>query len=285
MKVLYISLGVPDYLCDTLMHGLYNLLGNDLTHSDDYEIMYRDYGDTSALYGKGFTVWGLLPDKLSDNSYIIDKIKNRYFDFVIYGSIVRCRDYLDMVLQHYPRTRIAFVNGEDDNSISHTEYGVPVFKRELTRKVAGVFPVSFSIPVEKTIDQLSITDKIKKLADYRPGSTSSYTYNTEEAYYNGYKEAQFGLTHKKAGWDCMRHYEILANGCLPYFPDLKDCPSLTMVNFPKQQILLGNELYEQDNLDEGRYEELLNEVFTYTKDNLTTVSAAKYMLDTLTKLN
>ena len=33
-------------------------------------------------------------------------------------------------------------------------------------------------------------------------------------------QAWFALTRPKGGWDCLRHYEILAAGTLPYFLDL-----------------------------------------------------------------
>ena len=32
-------------------------------------------------------------------------------------------------------------------------------------------------------------------------------------------ESYFGSTKKKAGWDCMRHYEIVASGAVPFFDE------------------------------------------------------------------
>jgi hypothetical protein len=29
---------------------------------------------------------------------------------------------------------------------------------------------------------------------------------------------------KKGGWDCLRHYEIIGNGCMPYFENIEKCP-------------------------------------------------------------
>ena len=40
--------------------------------------------------------------------------------------------------------------------------------------------------------------------------------------------------YKKAGWDCYRHYELLMNGCLPFFLDINDCPELTCRSLPKK---------------------------------------------------
>jgi len=60
-----------DYQCDVLMHGLYYLLGSDLTHSYTYEFMYKQHTTPEILqniYGRGFTVYGNLPEYLNDNS-------------------------------------------------------------------------------------------------------------------------------------------------------------------------------------------------------------------------
>jgi hypothetical protein len=35
----------------------------------------------------------------------------------------------------------------------------------------------------------------------------------------------FAFTHKRGGWDCMRHYEILASGCVPYMADIQTLDS------------------------------------------------------------
>ena len=42
----------------------------------------------------------------------------------------------------------------------------------------------------------------------------------------------------------MRHYEIMANGCIPYFPNIEQCPPNTMALLPKHLIIEGNKLYE-----------------------------------------
>ena len=47
------------------------------------------------------------------------------------------------------------------------------------------------------------------------------------------RHAMFGVTRSKAGWDCMRHLEIMAAGCIPFFTDLDELPSLTMQLYPK----------------------------------------------------
>ena len=93
-----------------------------------------------------------------------------------------------------------------------------------------LYPISFSIPEEKIITY--IPTKTKILSDLIPGKISTYIYNNEEDYYNEYRKSFFAITIKKAGWDCMRHYEILANGCITVFIDIENCPVYTMVSLP-----------------------------------------------------
>jgi len=47
----------------------------------------------------------------------------------------------------------------------------------------------------------------------------------EAEYKRDYRKAMFGVTRKKAGWDCMRHYEILASGAVPLFLDIQSAPA------------------------------------------------------------
>jgi len=43
------------------------------------------------------------------------------------------------------------------------------------------------------------------------------------------------------GWDCMRHYEIIKAGAIPYFPDIGEKPPLTMVEYPSKLQHYANE--------------------------------------------
>ena len=92
-------------------------------------------------------------------------------------------------------------------------------------------PITFSIPIEKII--INIPNKLKLVSDLIPGKIETYIYNTEEDYYKEYQKSYFALTFKKGGWDCLRHYEIIANGCIPYFSEIEKCPNNTLHLFPK----------------------------------------------------
>ena len=133
-----------------------------------------------------------------------------------------------------------------------------------------------------------IPEKTRLLAYIIPGNISTYIYDNEEDYYNGYKTSLFALSCKKGGWDCLRHYEILANGCIPYFPDIKDCPVNTMTHFPKQLIVQSNLIYERNkdkSLQDISHEDLrrchliLKELLEHTRRYLTTEKMAQYVLD------
>lgn len=283
MKVLFINKGkYPDYMSDLLLHGFYNLLGHDLTHTTKYEYMYQEFMSEEKLrnlYGNGFTVFGTLEKYFNDNSDIEQKIKNNYFNYIIYSSIYRDQSYLDLVNNHYKPNQIAIIDGEDHTRICKLKEKLPYFKRELLNK--DYYPISFSIPQEKILKQIN-TIKIRKESLVKPKPVNnSYLYNNEQDYYNDYRQSYFGLTNKKGGWDCMRHYEILGNYCVPYFPDIYKCPINTMVNFPKKIIQRTNFLYLKNLQGSDEYYDLLNQLFEYTKQNLITTYISKYVLDTL----
>jgi hypothetical protein len=67
----------------------------------------------------------------------------------------------------------------------------------------------------------------------------------------------------------MRHYEILANRCIPYFPDIEECPALSLVDFPKEIIKETNK-YARRNEIHPFYDEINDYLFDYTKNKLTT---------------
>ena len=132
-----------------------------------------------------------------------------------------------------------------------------------------VYPISFSIPESKIIDHIPV--KTRRFAHIVPGNLSTYIYSDETSYYKGYQESVFGRTCKKGGWDCLRHYEILANGCIPWFEDLEKCPRDTMFRFPKDLIL---EAMKSDNP-----EMYIPELLDYTRNHLTTKSMAQYVVN------
>ena len=237
MKVLFLSGAIyPDYLCDMLFHGLRETLGADAVDSQRMWFMYQDDVPPQKkclLYGKGFTLYGILPDIEVDRTDIEAKIRTRYFDIVVYGSIWRNLDHWDLVRQFYPSSKVAFIDGEDYQTLRSEFLGRGLyFKRECTRQSHGCIPLTFAIPKCKV--RSYVPPKTKVLASLIPGRIETYVFDDEKAYFDDYAESMFAVTRKKGGWDCLRHYEILANGCIPYFENLRFCPSHTLVTLPKR---------------------------------------------------
>jgi len=165
-----------------------------------------------------------------------------------------------------------------------------IFKEVFIDSVPNnLHPITFSIPECKIISR--IPEKKKLLSSIIPGDGSTYIFRSEEDYYNEYKSSMFAKTCKKSGWDCMRHYEIIANGCIPYFADLELCPKDTMALLPKDLLKQGNALYERlllskiTETDLQEYIELANKLLAYLKMHLTTSKIAKYILEKSNKLN
>jgi hypothetical protein len=291
VRVLFISAGqYPDYLCDMVFHGLRSEFGADAVDVQRCWHMYANEfedgrHDRSKLYGRGFTIFGLLPsDHDVDRTDIERKIRTRYFDFIIYGSIHRCITYMNDVLMSYPPDRVLFLDGEDELVIRTPLLGRGIyFKRELAVSTPGVLPVQFAIPEERigTVDR----KKNKPLAFIDPRDPKTYIYNDEAAYYSDYGESLFGITMKKGGWDCLRHYEIMANGCIPWFLGLEQCPALTMTFLPKFELTAAKKMLEKDGIEvfdtpagKESWAALQRNIETFLKRHCTTRAMARYVL-------
>lgn len=104
----------------------------------------------------------------------------------------------------------------------------------LHRKIAKkyqIYATSFGMPESKIVTELPL--KIKDFpehivdAEFREKAgigKSTYVFATEQDYYLDLQSSRFGITTKRAGWDCMRHYEIAANGAVICFKDLDKKP-------------------------------------------------------------
>jgi FkbM family methyltransferase len=132
-----------------------------------------------------------------------------------------------------------------------------------------IHPISFSIPERYIVSK--IPKKSKRMATVIPGDQSTYVFTTQDSYYGEYQRSIFGKTSKKGGWDCMRHYEILANGCVPWFDNLDKCPSHSLPKFPKDLV--------KQAMNSSNPEAFIEELLDYTRKYLTTKAMAQYILD------
>lgn len=92
----------------------------------------------------------------------------------------------------------------------------------------GVWPISFSYPrrawpINPEPDAL--------VSPITPGLP--YSFDDEDAYRRTYANAYWGITHRKAGWDCFRHVEIMGAGSTPWMLDAAEIPRYSMVHYPK----------------------------------------------------
>ena len=325
MKILYIHSAdndhefYNDYMNDLLLHGLREIYGNDVIDYPGCWYLYNDEinkkeFEEKRFWGKGFTIKNILENFSSiDREDIKQKIKNKYFDLVIYGSIRRSDLFFDDVVKY--NNKFIFIDGEDDNYIEtkYSNQGL-YFKRELLSEDHRIKPISFAIPKSKILKEIDYHPK-NILAPLIPGRLNTYIYDNECSYYEMYKKSIFALTYKKAGWDCLRHYEILMNGCIPLFLDIENCPKDIITTLPKGNLIgILNEFnnifsfynpfkifkkkhltfqrifkilkfnFKSNNLENfieknKRIFELKKDLLNFTKKNLTTESLAKYTLD------
>jgi hypothetical protein len=293
VKILYVyNFAYLDYQSDTVYHGLIDS-GMDVyeTHYPSYMLngfvfdKQSMYGDVwqdiyGGLPGTTFTLYGKLDytPKVESGEIIIDKIKSKFYDIVIYGCVYdhdgmprrKCLDYLDEVIKYYSKHEIHFIDGSDNSwNYAHSNglapYGT-IWKTQLESIGAGN-PICFGIPESQLIK--SNPKKEKLFADIIPGIKKTYVYSDEESYYNDYAKSYYGMTWKKGQWNCMRHLEILANKCIPYFPDIEDCPPFVMMDFPKEVFRETNK-YARKYEIHPNYEWINDYIFDYTKNNLTT---------------
>jgi hypothetical protein len=289
MKILYISAASgPDYQCDMLFHGLRSLLGSDVVDSKKISYMYKDYSNTHKfedLYGKGFSVYGLLDNMKVDREDLALKIKSKFFDLVIYGSIHRSQEFILDVLESYEPRNIFFIDGEDEADhifwplVGRGHY----LKREFVSSSNLITPIQFAIPYEK-VAQESI-EKTQRIAKIDPRDKSTYIYSQEREYYLDYRSSLFAYTTKKAGWDCLRHYEIMANDAIPIFIDFDQCPLGTMQFFPRMEIVAANSLIMKNGVeffqtDQGFevWSKIHSQIKKFLVTNLTTVALANRIL-------
>ena len=93
----------------------------------------------------------------------------------------------------------------------------------------GLWPISFSFP-DSWSGRTTTPDRL--LSPITPGYPYSFT--DPDEYLRSYGTAHWGITHRKAGWDCFRHVEILASGAVPLMPDAADIPRFSMVHYPRR---------------------------------------------------
>ena len=242
MRLLFVPTIKPsaqnDFLEVSILHGLRSLLGKDCVDYPRKKIMYHDFSEIpkDQLHGQGFT---LLTEPIQDMSEEERALKN--FDAVLYGCGHMYGEGKVKEFSQLAKGNVWVLDGHDlygdaprkirfnDEEIIGVQFRKS-FKRELVEKVPDVYPTGFGIPKHR-IRPIDITKKdqlyqktapdnsLFKRAEDIGGGSAHHKFTVEEDYYNDLSRSWFGLTCKKGGWDCMRHYEIMAAGSVLLFRD------------------------------------------------------------------
>jgi hypothetical protein len=187
-SVLFLHANAEDYLADSLLHGLRSLLGADVVDVPRRDSLYA-VGDRSRVYGRGFTLYGTLPEIDVWRARPIDRARLGEFDVVVFADIWR---YWGPWTQFRTRLRelkrrhvtLVALDGHDTQAmyphgpaywyrarpwpLPRAHGRIAFFKRELTpatarlryygllpadlavrRLARHVKPIAFSIPEEK----------------------------------------------------------------------------------------------------------------------------------------
>ena len=195
--------------------------------------------------------------------------------------------------------------------------------KSLHCKYADIHPIVFGIPSMNVVNYVSrdkywdfLPNKLRKFPPY-VFAHSLYRLGFQDEYLTSqmHRRSYFVFTHKRGGWDCMRHVEILAAGAVPYFADLRKCWKNCLALLPKSILLkvldmpgvkhigsLGGPIppnphfidpqpqmqanmnyvtwgqIDWSTFNESYYFEVADELLSYTKKYLTTRSTAAYLL-------
>jgi len=260
LKILYLTTSETDYLQDSILIGLRQLLGNNLIDFPKKHVLYKT-NNKKNIYGKGFTLYNYLEDILVDRENIKNKIINNEFDFIFFSSIHR---QISLLKELYPilrKKKVVFLDGEDHPSLfafngkywrNPKYWFLPkvhkkfiYFKREYTPEtikyryyklipdfliqyinLRNIIPISFAFPSTKIIKEIPKKEKLfqEHIVDEEIArilkKQVQYVFDLEIDYYKDLRKSRYGITTKRSGWDAIRHYEIAANGTIPCFKNL-----------------------------------------------------------------
>lgn len=148
--------------------------------------------------------------------------------------------------------------------------------------------IAFSLPEDKIVresprkKQLLATHCVDPEVARRCGIETSYAFTAESAYYADLQASRYGVTTKRAGWDCLRHYEFAANGCVPCFRDLDRKPERSAPHGLNETNCIGYHNAEEllrrlDTVDDASYRTLQEGAISWAHANTTRVRALQFL--------
>jgi hypothetical protein len=267
------SNAVSDYQSDMMFHGLVKSLGkNTHTHFDlwwhDKDTKDKNPELFSDIWGSGFTMYGLLDEEEYTRHFSNDVDEYDAVVIPIHHTMNKQDQSLKSLLSFfikrgYEKNQLIVIDGWDQEYINKDiAKSCTYYKREMKdHHEEYALPISFAMPKEKIrkLDDskrnVAFAPLIPVNQSVDPSYMSTYIYDTEESYYDMYQTAHFSYTSKKGGWDTLRHYEIIANGSIPFFVDMEECPKHTLWNLPKDKLIQAKYLLGGvPNLTEGQWQ-------------------------------
>jgi len=223
LRILYLTDQYMDYLSDEVLYGLRALLGQEVVDYPQKKLLYaseRENIPRSMVWGNGATAFGL-PDLEIDREDIEAKVRGSYFDLVINSNCWRI---------HTPLLKnLVVLDGQDHRYLNPLYLGrvTAYFKRELLWNVPHVQPIQFALP-DHLLDTAPTPKTKLTHASFSvmPGLRQQIADVYGCQYIDDWKEyirdinsSWYGISPKGAGYDCMRHYEILGRAVLCIYLD------------------------------------------------------------------
>ncbi|OAQ38598.1 hypothetical protein A5893_14390 [Pedobacter psychrophilus] len=168
--------------------------------------------------------------------------------------------------------------------------GIKLFNRfRVDKLVKNLREISFSIPSEKinynTSKNKTFNSHIvdKEILALFPQKSSDYIFTDEALYYQDLSASKFGITSKRGGWDCLRHYELAANGCVLCFKNLDLKPiscapkgltsDLNCISYTNPNLLIDR----VNRISTNEYEKLQIESYKWIEKNTTKERAKEFL--------
>ena len=147
-----------------------------------------------------------------------------------------------------------------------------IYKRaNRAKEITGAWPISFSFPKPALPASQEVAGY---LCPTFPGH--KYSFESEASYYENYRKFSYALTHRKGGWDCFRHLEVMHAGAVPFMPDADIIPVHTMVHYPKAFLAEVAASMRRSRLCISP--SVRENLADYFDQNLTSAAMAKYLL-------
>jgi hypothetical protein len=322
LRILFLTDDREDYLADGLLHGLRQLPGLDVVDYPRKECMYEGgrkckVAPEFGVRGGGFSLYGLLtePEGGIDRSFIWQRLAAGWFNAVLVSNVWRQWGSLLQWHELLATQPLLLLDGDDDQRLyprSGTrvrQFGIGtglsnllqqptthIFKRELTNRSRkwglrlNIHPLAFSIPESLILSQLPIKSLlfpshiVDRDLSAKLGASANYVFVDEQSYRSDLASSRFGITTRRAGWDCLRHYEIAAAGAVICFRDLDKKPvgcaphglidGLNCISYGSSDELLGR----IESVSIQQENELQNSALAWAHDNSTLNRALEFLL-------